>query len=158
MGHERRIYAAVKFFLFTMTGSVLMLAAIIYLYTRTQTFSYPAIVELIWSGRLTSLPASRCCSSWRSSRRFAHQSPHLPYTPGCPTRTWKPRGGLRDAGVRHAEDGHLRNPALLPAAVSQRRANLRAMDRVLAIIGIVYGPPWWPWCSQHEESWWRTLR
>ena len=38
-GHERRIYAAVKFFLFTMTGSVLMLAAIIYLYNRTQTFS-----------------------------------------------------------------------------------------------------------------------
>ena len=28
-GHERRIYAAVKFFLYTMAGSVLMLAAII---------------------------------------------------------------------------------------------------------------------------------
>ncbi len=41
-GHERRIYAAVKFFLYTMAGSVLMLAAIIYLYNRTQTFSYPA--------------------------------------------------------------------------------------------------------------------
>ena len=34
-GHERRIYAAVKFFLYTMAGSVLMLAAIIYLYNRT---------------------------------------------------------------------------------------------------------------------------
>src|SRR5262249_43947931 len=31
-GHERRIYAAVKFFLYTMVGSVLMLAAIIYIY------------------------------------------------------------------------------------------------------------------------------
>src|SRR6185295_13541910 len=31
-GHERRIYAAVKFFLYTMAGSVLMLTAIIYLY------------------------------------------------------------------------------------------------------------------------------
>ena len=30
-GHERRIYAAVKFFLYTMAGSVLMLVAIIYL-------------------------------------------------------------------------------------------------------------------------------
>ena len=33
-GHERRIYAAVKFFLYTMAGSVLMLAAIIYLYNQ----------------------------------------------------------------------------------------------------------------------------
>ena len=31
-GHERRIYAAVKFFLYTMAGSVLMLAAMVYLY------------------------------------------------------------------------------------------------------------------------------
>jgi NADH-quinone oxidoreductase subunit M len=46
-GHERRIYAAVKFFLFTMAGSVLMLAAIIYLYNRAQTFSYPAIVDML---------------------------------------------------------------------------------------------------------------
>jgi NADH-quinone oxidoreductase subunit M len=52
-GHDRRIYAAVKFFLYTMAGSVLMLAAIIYLYNRTQTFSYPAIVEMIGNGRLT---------------------------------------------------------------------------------------------------------
>ena len=33
-GHDRRIYAAVKFFLYTMAGSVLMLAAIIYLYNK----------------------------------------------------------------------------------------------------------------------------
>ncbi len=33
-GHDRRIYAAVKFFLYTMAGSVLMLAAIIYLYNQ----------------------------------------------------------------------------------------------------------------------------
>ena len=35
-GHERRIYAAVKFFLYTMAGSVLMLAAIIYLYNHDR--------------------------------------------------------------------------------------------------------------------------
>src|ERR1017187_7500224 len=48
-GHERRIYAAVKFFLFTMAGSVLMLAAIIYLYNRAPTFSYAAIVDMLAS-------------------------------------------------------------------------------------------------------------
>jgi NADH-quinone oxidoreductase subunit M len=51
-GHERRIYAAVKFFLFTTAGSMLMLAAIIYLYNRTHTFSYPAIVDMLASGKL----------------------------------------------------------------------------------------------------------
>ena len=41
-GHDRRIYAAVKFFLYTMAGSVLMLGAIIYLYNHTGTFDYAA--------------------------------------------------------------------------------------------------------------------
>lgn len=51
-GHERRIYAAVKFFLYTMAGSVLMLVAIIYLYNKTGTFDYSTLVGLIQSGRL----------------------------------------------------------------------------------------------------------
>jgi len=51
-GHERRIYAAVKFFLFTMAGSVLMLAGIIYLYNLTGTFDYRAILEQLLSGKL----------------------------------------------------------------------------------------------------------
>ncbi len=46
-GHERRIYAAVKFFLFTMAGSVLMLAAMIYLYSQTGTFDYTTLVSSI---------------------------------------------------------------------------------------------------------------
>ena len=44
-GHERRIYAAVKFFLYTMAGSMLMLTAIIYIYIRTQTFNYSQILD-----------------------------------------------------------------------------------------------------------------
>jgi NADH-quinone oxidoreductase subunit M len=51
-GHERRIYAAVKFFLYTFAGSVLMLAAIIYLYNRSGSFDYAAIVAMLTSGRL----------------------------------------------------------------------------------------------------------
>src|SRR5262249_58211401 len=43
-GHDRRIYAAVKFFLYTMAGSVLMLGAIIYLYLKAHTFNYPLIL------------------------------------------------------------------------------------------------------------------
>src|SRR6202011_4355817 len=51
-GHDRRIYAAVKFFLYTFTGSVLMLAAIIFLYNRAGTFDYSQIQSQLQSGRL----------------------------------------------------------------------------------------------------------
>jgi NADH-quinone oxidoreductase subunit M len=51
-GHERRIYAAVKFFLYTFAGSVLMLAAIIFLYDRAGTFDYSQIQSMLQSGRL----------------------------------------------------------------------------------------------------------
>ena len=51
-GHERRIYAAVKFFLYTMAGSVLMLAAIIFLYNKSGTFDYTEIVSQLQTGRL----------------------------------------------------------------------------------------------------------
>src|SRR5262249_57380471 len=39
-GHERRIYAAVKLFLYTMVASVFMLAAVIWLYTHSGSFDY----------------------------------------------------------------------------------------------------------------------
>ena len=51
-GHERRIYAAVKFFLYTTAGSMLMLTAIIYLFNKTGTFDYSAISAALGSGRL----------------------------------------------------------------------------------------------------------
>jgi NADH-quinone oxidoreductase subunit M len=51
-GHDRRIYAAVKFFIYTFTGSVLMLGAIIFLYNRAGTFDYTQIQSQLRSGRL----------------------------------------------------------------------------------------------------------
>jgi NADH-quinone oxidoreductase subunit M len=56
-GHERRIYAAVKFFLYTMAGSVLMLAAFIYLYNVAGTFDYGLILAKIREGALTFSPS-----------------------------------------------------------------------------------------------------
>ncbi|HZQ08355.1 MAG TPA: NADH-quinone oxidoreductase subunit M [Anaerolineae bacterium] len=48
-GHERRIYAAIKFVLFTMTGSLLMLVAIIVLYftSGAQTFDLLQLQQAI---------------------------------------------------------------------------------------------------------------
>jgi NADH-quinone oxidoreductase subunit M len=46
-GHERRIYAAVKFVLYTMAGSILMLVGIIWLYNVTGTFDLTAIQQAL---------------------------------------------------------------------------------------------------------------
>ena len=44
-GGPRKIYAALKFFIYTMAGSMLLFVAIIALYLKTGTFSIPAIME-----------------------------------------------------------------------------------------------------------------
>ncbi|MCC6799088.1 MAG: Fe-S-binding domain-containing protein, partial [Anaerolineae bacterium] len=49
-GSEERIYAAIKFFLYTMAGSLLMLLAILWLGNKAGTFSLPEIFAQINSG------------------------------------------------------------------------------------------------------------
>src|SRR6185369_1310928 len=44
-GGERRIYAAIKFFIYTAVGSLLMLAGIIALYFTYHSFDYPTILQ-----------------------------------------------------------------------------------------------------------------
>ena len=44
-GGERRVYAAIKFFLFTMAGSVLMLLAIIYMGLQAGSFYLPTLIS-----------------------------------------------------------------------------------------------------------------
>lgn len=51
-GGEKRVYAAVKFFLYTMAGSVLMLLAILYVGTQAGTFVMPEILAQIEAGTL----------------------------------------------------------------------------------------------------------
>ncbi len=51
-GHERRIYSAVKFFVYTMAGSMLMLVGMIYLYNLAGTFDYPTILAGLQSGAI----------------------------------------------------------------------------------------------------------
>src|SRR4030067_886362 len=49
-GHERRVYAAVKFILYTMIGSALMLVGILYLYRMTNSFDLGVIQSQIAGG------------------------------------------------------------------------------------------------------------
>jgi NADH-quinone oxidoreductase subunit M len=51
-GSEERVYAAVKFFLYTMAGSILMLLAVLYVGTQAGTFGLPDIIAQVQSGAL----------------------------------------------------------------------------------------------------------
>ena len=57
-GHERRIYAAVKFVLYTMAGSILMLVGIVWLHNLSAsvvpggTFDLPALQQMLQSGAI----------------------------------------------------------------------------------------------------------
>src|SRR5580704_12688772 len=57
-GHDRRIYAAVKFILYTMLGSILMLVAILWVYTRAHTFDLVDIQTALQSGQLFFRPTT----------------------------------------------------------------------------------------------------
>src|SRR4030095_7194803 len=45
-GGERRVYAAIKFFIYTAVGSLLMLVGIIALYFIYNTFDYPTLLQV----------------------------------------------------------------------------------------------------------------
>ena len=51
-GAENRVYAAVKFFLYTMAGSILMLLAVLFVGGEAGTFALPEIIAMVSSGEL----------------------------------------------------------------------------------------------------------
>src|SRR5277367_6575407 len=51
-GHGRKVYAAVKFFLYTMVASVFMLASILWLYSRVGSFDFVTIQNAVRSGQV----------------------------------------------------------------------------------------------------------
>ena len=121
-GYERRIYAAVKFILYTMAGSVLMLLAILgvaYLHSTTPggyTFDLAAALRAVGAGQ----PAVLVLPGLRAGVR--HQGAALP-VPHLAARRARRSADRRlgDPGRRAAEDGHLRAGALRVSAVPDRR-------------------------------------
>jgi NADH-quinone oxidoreductase subunit M len=83
-GHERRIYAAVKFFLYTFAGSVLMLGAIIYLYNKSGSFDYLQILSQFQTGRLVLDPRAQMLLFLAFFISFAIKVPLFPL------HTWLP--------------------------------------------------------------------
>jgi NADH-quinone oxidoreductase subunit M len=139
-GHERRIYAAVKFFLYTMTGSLLMLVAIIYLYGRAGTFDYTAILSQLQSGALALTYPEQFYLFLAFFVAFAIKVPIFP------VHTWLPdahveaptAGSIMLASVmlKMGTYGLLRFCVTLFPNAAHRNAGWIV---ILALIGIVYG-------------------
>jgi NADH-quinone oxidoreductase subunit M len=134
-GGPSRIYAAVKFFLYTMAGSILMLLAILWLGLRGETFSLP---DLIAQGGIPS--AIQLWLFLAFAAAFAIK------VPMWPLHSWLPdahveaptAGSVILAGVllKMGTYGFLRfNLPLFPQAAVQ----LAPWMALLAVIGILYG-------------------
>jgi NADH-quinone oxidoreductase subunit M len=139
-GHDRRIYAAVKFILYTMFGSILMLVAILWLYNLTGTFDLPEIQAKLQAG-MVSLPMRT--ELWLFGAFFLAFAIKVPL---FPLHTWLPdahteaptAGSVILAGVmlKLGTYGMMRFCLPLFPEAAHRMAQPIA---VLAIIGIIYG-------------------
>jgi NADH-quinone oxidoreductase subunit M len=139
-GHERKVYAAVKFFMYTMIASVFMLAAILWLYAHTGSFDFVTIRDLIARGAVPSFPAAAQWLFLGFFIAFAVKVPLFPF------HTWLPdahveaptAGSVLLAGVllKMGTYGMLRfNLGLFP----EQSRNNASWVMVLALIGIIYG-------------------
>jgi NADH-quinone oxidoreductase subunit M len=139
-GHDRRIYAAGKFFLYTMAGSMLMLTAIIYLYNQAHTFSYPRILDMLSRGDLSFTTGEQMLLFLAFFIAFAIKVPIFPL------HTWLP-----DAHVEAPTAGSIMLASVMLKMgtygiyhfclpLFPRAAHSCApWIAVLAIIGIIYG-------------------
>jgi NADH-quinone oxidoreductase subunit M len=134
-GGPRRVYAAVKFFLYTMAGSILMLLAILWLGVYQGTFSLPELVEQ------GGIPAN--IQFWLF---LAFAAAFAIKVPMWPLHSWLPdahveaptAGSVILAGVllKLGTYGFLRiNLSLFPQAAVQ----LAPWIAGLAVVGILYG-------------------
>ncbi|MGI9072427.1 MAG: complex I subunit 4 family protein [Bryobacteraceae bacterium] len=139
-GGARRGPAAVKFFVYTMLGSVLMLGSIIFLHSRTGSFDYVETMSALASGRVILSPAEQLLLFLGFFAAFAVKVPIFPL------HTWLPNA--------YAEAPM---PATFLLAAVMSKMGTYALIRyclplfpmgshrcagwiaVLAIIGIIYG-------------------
>jgi len=137
-GGDRRIYAAIKFFIYTAVGSLLMLVAIIALYFTYHTFDYVTLLQ--------SLQANPLAARAQTILFLAFALAFCIKVPLFPFHTWLPdahteaptAGSVILAGVllKMGTYGLLRfNIGLFPEAAR----TWAPLIIVLAVIGIIYG-------------------
>jgi NADH-quinone oxidoreductase subunit M len=148
-GSENRIYAAIKFFLYTMAGSLIMLLAILWLGNKAGTFELPVILEHMQNG---SLVLDTNTARWLF---LAFAIAFAVKVPMWPLHSWLPdahvqaptAGSVILAGVmlKMGTYGFVRfNLPLFPEA-SRHFAPYIA---TLAVIGIIYGA----WVSYGQDN------
>jgi NADH-quinone oxidoreductase subunit M len=139
-GGERRFYAAIKFVIYTLVGSLLMLAAILYLYAQwhavsgAYSFDYAQLSHLA----LPYTPQLLCFSAFALA--FAIKVPIFPLHTWLPdAHVEAPTGGsviLAAVLLKFGTYGFLRFALPLFPLAAQAAAPLIA---ILAVIGIVFG-------------------
>jgi NADH-quinone oxidoreductase subunit M len=139
-GGERRVYAAIKFFIYTAVGSLLMLAGILVLYFIYQphTFDYPALLQAIAAS-----PLSERAEFWlflAFALAFCIKVPLFPFHTWLPdAHTEAPTAGsviLAGVLLKMGTYGLMRfNIALFPNAARW----FAPVIITLAVIGIIYG-------------------
>jgi NADH-quinone oxidoreductase subunit M len=139
-GHERRIYASLKFVLYTMIGSILMLVGIVWLYMLTGTYELPRIQEMLVSGQLVLTSRTEMLLFAAFFLAFAIKVPLFPLHTWLPdAHTEAPTAGsviLAGVLLKMGTYGLLRFCLPLFPDASRHAAPYIA---VLAIVGIVYG-------------------
>jgi NADH-quinone oxidoreductase subunit M len=147
-GSDRRLYAAIKFFLYTLAGSVLMLLAILalyYNYARTLpagsvgTFDIPTLLAAAQQ-----FPDSlKVWLFWGFFFAFAIKVPMFPFHTWLPdAHTEAPTAGsviLAGVLLKMGTYGFLRFSLPLLPADTVMRAKIIHIVVVLSIVGIIYG-------------------
>jgi NADH-quinone oxidoreductase subunit M len=137
-GGERRIYAAVKFFIYTAVGSLLMLVGILALYFTYHTFDYVTLLQA-----LSASPLSDRAEFWlflAFALAFCIKVPLFPFHTWLPdAHTEAPTAGsviLAGVLLKMGTYGLMRfNLALFPNAARW----WAPVIIILAVIGIIYG-------------------
>jgi NADH-quinone oxidoreductase subunit M len=139
-GHERRVYAAVKFILYTMLGSILMLVAILWLYNLAHTSDLVDIQGALQTGQISLPAATELLLFAAFFVAFAIKVPLFPFHTWLPdAHTEAPTAGsviLAGVMLKLGTYGMLRFCLPLFPQAAHTAAPLIG---ILAVIGIVYG-------------------
>src|SRR5450759_1387783 len=140
-GSERRLYAAIKFFLYTLVGSVIMLLGILALYFKAGggTFDIPRLLATVPQFDTR----TQVLLFWAFFFAFAIKVPMFPFHTWLPdAHTEAPTAGsviLAGVLLKMGTYGFIRfSLPLLPQKAAARHKILTIM-MVLSLIGILYG-------------------